>query len=1118
MAESVGGIYYEVDARTGGLIDAQRQVDRSTRTMERSFDRVEGSLSRVSAGVKTAIASMATITVAGTAFKKVIQDTANFEQAMLQLQAVSGSTEDQMAKLEKQARELGATTQFSAQQAAEGQRFLAQAGFDANQILAATPGILQLATAGSLDLARAADIASNVLGQFQLPVSELSRVNDVLADSARSANTNIDQMAEALSMAGPIANSAGISLEETAAAIGTLSNAGIQGSRAGTGVLGVIRQLSNVTPQAEKVLAKYGLTVSDVNIETNGLSTVLDRLRGANMNTADSFAVFQSEAGPAAQILAANAAEVTKLSQRYVEATGTADEMAQKIGQGLAGAIRTFNSALGETILKTGESGVGGSFEYLIDTASGVLSAYNGMLDLFVKANDISEEQEAVIKGVADGLKVFAALLAGRVVGSLGTATAAMAAKTAASIRDLAATKAADAAEAGRQAMLARTAAAEKTAEANNASLAAQRATSARLDAAAEASRLAAVKASLTAERALETQRLQSQISATGRAQSLARLAELRTAETATMNQQTAASARLTAAQQAEASAARLAATATAQQSAASKAATAAMAQQAAAARATGTAATAMAVATRAATGALALVGGPVGVAVLAAGALVMYHEELDNMLAPTKRAKQAVSDLTDEIDRNSRAALENGIAKFKADMADLESQAKEARAEIERINDANNPPGPFRNSMVMGEGAAERKEQFETLDKLGVQIQARKEGIASLQQSLDNLGNASGDGAGGGGDNSGNDVSSGSGTSASDQTKQETEKLQQEMDRRRQAVISALQSESEAAFAEYQQRNVEIQSLFEDGSDQQRELLERNNEDYLSRIQNLNQRERDEQQRHQEQLAKMRQEDYARRLQEITGFSEQAVQKLLEIQTNAADPMAALTRNLGDAFVNLDDTIASTFVNAMSRGEGLNDILGEIGRTVLASLLQSFIKLGVQMAINAAMGNAYQTAAAATAAATGATIAAAYAPAAAMVSLATMGANAVPAAAALSSTTAIASGLSVAGGRQYGGNVNAGSAYRVTEDGKPELYSDGTRSYLLPGRNGKVTANKDMAASGGGTPAVTVQLYGTGAENARVSQSEGPNREQIIQIMLEDAYENGPVRRAYGV
>ncbi|MEC8917108.1 MAG: tape measure protein [Pseudomonadota bacterium] len=496
----------------------------------------------------------------------------------------------------------------------------------------------------------------------------------------------------------------------------------------------------------------------------------------------------------------------------------------------------------------------------------------------------------------------------------------------------------------------------------------------------------------------------------------------------------------------------------------------------------------------------IALLGGPVGVAFLAATAIYQFRDELGLTSQQADSTQKQLAELRGEMRDLSNEALESQVKQLSSSLLFLEDQARNTQMVIDNLGDAG---GTFD-----GQSLGDMRDQLEQINKNATDT---KDTIAQLKDLMN------------GGDGNVKDTppaptAGEAPTSGSDQTKQETEKLQQEMDRRRQAVISALQSESEAAYAEYQQRNVEIQSLFEDGSDQQRELLERNNEDYLSRIQDLNQRERDEQQRHQEQLAKMRQEDYARRLQEITGFSDQAVQKLLEIQANAADPMAALTRNLGDAFVNLDDTIASTFVNAMSRGEGLNDILGEIGRTVLASLLQSFIKLGVQMAVNAAMGSAYQSAAAATAAATGATIAASYAPAAAMVSLATLGANAVPAAAALSSTTALASGLAIAGGRQYGGNVNAGSAYRVTEDGKPELYSDGTRSYLLPGRNGKVTANKDMAASGGGTPAVTVQLYGTGAENARVSQSEGPNREQIIQIMLEDAYENGPVRRAYGV
>src|SRR5690554_7592443 len=220
-----------------------------------------------------------------------------------------------MAELESQARSLGATSQFSATQAGEAQRFLAQAGFEVNEILGATPGILQLATAGQMDLAQAADIASNVLGGMRMEVDQLNRVNDVLAATASGANTNVVQLGNALSYAAPFAVSAGISIEEASAAIGVRSDAGVQGSRAGTGLIGVIRQLSNVTSAGEGALARYGLGVEDVDIKTHGLAEVMRRLEPMAEDTASAIQLFGSEAGAAAQVLMG-------ANRRLIEFTG----------------------------------------------------------------------------------------------------------------------------------------------------------------------------------------------------------------------------------------------------------------------------------------------------------------------------------------------------------------------------------------------------------------------------------------------------------------------------------------------------------------------------------------------------------------------------------------------------------------------------------------------------------------------------------------------------------------------------------------------------------------------------------------------------------------------------
>ncbi|WP_299316022.1 phage tail tape measure protein, partial [uncultured Halomonas sp.] len=263
---------------------------------------------------------------------------------------------------------------------------------------------------------------------MRMEVSELSRVNDVLAATAARSNTTIQQLGQALSFAAPFAASAGISIEEAAAAIGNMSDAGIQASRAGTGLVGVIRQLSNVTSGGEAVLDKYGLSIEDVSIEAHGLGRVLETLREANLSTADALALFGSEAGAAAQVL------VSDYRGAVEGATGEAERMANQMDQGLLPAFKGLGSAVAEATLQMGDSGIAGSLETLVRTATGVVSSINGMSNEFNAANGITERHNAVIQTLTGSLQVLAALAAGRLAVSLGTATMALGAKTAAAV------------------------------------------------------------------------------------------------------------------------------------------------------------------------------------------------------------------------------------------------------------------------------------------------------------------------------------------------------------------------------------------------------------------------------------------------------------------------------------------------------------------------------------------------------------------------------------------------------------------------------------------------------------------------------------------------------------
>jgi len=148
--------------------------------------------------------------------------------------AVMRATEDEMRMLEKTAKQMGATTEYSSAQAAQALKYLGQAGFSATESVKALPGVLNLATAGNIGLAESADIAAAVLRSMQMPVEQLSRVNDVFVATINRSSTEIVDLAEAFKYVAPVASAYGYSLEEVAAMLGKLGDAGIRGSMAGT--------------------------------------------------------------------------------------------------------------------------------------------------------------------------------------------------------------------------------------------------------------------------------------------------------------------------------------------------------------------------------------------------------------------------------------------------------------------------------------------------------------------------------------------------------------------------------------------------------------------------------------------------------------------------------------------------------------------------------------------------------------------------------------------------------------------------------------------------------------------------------------------------------------------
>ena len=196
----------------------------------------------------------------------------DFESSIARVGALANieKTSKEFELLNKTALNLGASTEWSATQIAEGMQFLTMAGFRANETILAMPGLLSLATAGATDLATTANIASNIMGGFDLKATDtvdgllaMQYTADTMAKVITSANVDIKMLGETMKYVAPDAKTAGMSLQETAAMAGLLGNIGIQASQAGTAMRTMISRLSAPPSEARKALKLLGIETKD---------------------------------------------------------------------------------------------------------------------------------------------------------------------------------------------------------------------------------------------------------------------------------------------------------------------------------------------------------------------------------------------------------------------------------------------------------------------------------------------------------------------------------------------------------------------------------------------------------------------------------------------------------------------------------------------------------------------------------------------------------------------------------------------------------------------------------------------------------------------------------------
>lgn len=310
---------------------------------------VESGLSRLQGTVTKGIAAIGI----GKLFSEAVKTGMDFEAQMSRVKAISGATGEEFAKLKEQAKQLGADTAFSATEAAEGMENLASAGFSTSEIIAAMPGMLDLAASSGEDLASSADIAASTLRGFGLEASSAGHVADVLAKNAAATNAAVADTGEAMKYVAPVAKSMGIEFEETAAAIGIMADAGIKGSQAGTTLRGALSRIAKPTKAMQETMDSLGLSFYDSNGKMKSLADITEMLETKMAGLTDEqknqalITLFGQESlSGMMALMDRGSGEVRKLTDEYKNCDGSAKDMAKTMQDNLSGAVEEFGGSV----------------------------------------------------------------------------------------------------------------------------------------------------------------------------------------------------------------------------------------------------------------------------------------------------------------------------------------------------------------------------------------------------------------------------------------------------------------------------------------------------------------------------------------------------------------------------------------------------------------------------------------------------------------------------------------------------------------------------------------------------------------------------------------------------
>jgi len=424
---TMSNLRIQLNGAEADVAKTTREIDGMAREMEESAesgDELGGAMQNASEGAekanggftvfKGALANLVSNVIQNAISKmqelvsNTIEVGAKFEDSMAKVQAISGASNKDMQKLSETAKKFGSTTKFSASESADALGYMALAGWDANKSASALEGVLNLASASGMDLAKASDMVTDYLSAFGMSADKSTYFADMLAYAQGNANTTAEQLGEAYKNCASIMHSSGQDVETTTALLSMLANQGLKGSEAGTALSAMMRDMTSKMKDGKIAIGDTLVAVQDSQGNFRDLSDILKDVDKATQGMGDAQKASALQSTFTADsikglnmILNGGVDNANKFEDALRKSDGTAQKMADTMNNTLNGDMTTLGSKIEGVQIAL--------YEKLEPALRSGVKALQGLADAMKWLINHGTEVSAVIIGIATATATYIA-------------------------------------------------------------------------------------------------------------------------------------------------------------------------------------------------------------------------------------------------------------------------------------------------------------------------------------------------------------------------------------------------------------------------------------------------------------------------------------------------------------------------------------------------------------------------------------------------------------------------------------------------------------------------------------------------------------------------------------